>query len=89
MYCLSIHRKVCAAVEQNRRLRPVEKHLSVEELAEREGVPVGTVRQWNSRGTGPKYMRIGIYCRYRLKDVEEWEEDRTVEPPGSIRAKAG
>jgi len=52
---------------------PVERHLSPEELAEREGVPVSTVYQWNRRGTGPPYMRIGKHARYRLADVIAWE----------------
>jgi hypothetical protein len=55
-----------------------EKHLTIEELAEREGVPVGTVHPWNSRGTGPKYMKIGRHCRYRLADVIAWEDGRLV-----------
>jgi predicted DNA-binding transcriptional regulator AlpA len=57
-----------------------EQHLTIEQLAEREGVPAGTVRQWNSRGTGPQYMRIGRYVRYRLADVIAWEQSRTVVP---------
>jgi excisionase family DNA binding protein len=60
-----------------------EKHLTIEELAEREGVPPGTVRQWNSRGTGPQYMRIGRYVRYRLADVIAWEKTRIVERSGA------
>jgi excisionase family DNA binding protein len=60
-----------------------EKHLTVEELAEREGVPVGTVHQWNSRGTGPAYMRIGRFVRYRLADVLAWEKTRLVERSGA------
>jgi predicted DNA-binding transcriptional regulator AlpA len=50
-----------------------EQHLSPEDLAKREGVPIGTVYQWNSRGTGPRYMSIGRHVRYRLVDVIAWE----------------
>lgn len=56
-----------------------EKHLSVIDLAEREGVAVDTVYAWNRRGEGPKYMRIGRTCRYRLVDVIAWEETRIVD----------
>jgi predicted DNA-binding transcriptional regulator AlpA len=53
-----------------------DKHLSPEDLAEREGVPVATVYQWNSRGTGPRPMKIGRHVRYRLADVIAWEDSR-------------
>lgn len=51
-------------------------HLTVSDLAAREGVPEGTVYQWNSRGTGPRYMIIGRHVRYRLADVIAWENSR-------------
>ncbi len=53
-----------------------EKHLSVEELAEREGVPVQTVYRWNSRGGGPTYIKVGRHARYKLSDVIAWEKSR-------------
>src|SRR5690606_9534282 len=36
-----------------------EAHLTIEQLAEREGVAVGTVYGWNSKGGGPRYIKIG------------------------------
>ncbi len=54
----------------------VDRHLSPEDLADREGVPVATVYQWNRLGTGPRYMRIGGHARYRLADVIAWENAR-------------
>ena len=59
-----------------------EKHLSPEELAEREGVPVQTVYGWNKTGGGPSRMKIGRHVRYRLADVIAWEESRLVGPVG-------
>jgi excisionase family DNA binding protein len=53
-----------------------DKHLSVEDLAERYSVPVDTIYQWNHSGYGPVYMKIGRYVRYRIADVEKWEETR-------------
>lgn len=53
-------------------------HLDVADLAHREGVPLATVYRWNSEGTGPAFMRIGRHVRYRLTDVEAWEQQRVV-----------
>jgi predicted DNA-binding transcriptional regulator AlpA len=56
-----------------------DRHLSPEDLAEREGVSVQTVYYWNKTGTGPRYMKIGTRCRYALADVLAWERTRLVE----------
>jgi predicted DNA-binding transcriptional regulator AlpA len=53
-------------------------HLSPEALAEREGVPIETVYGWNKKRTGPPYFRAGRHVRYRLADVEAWENSRMV-----------
>ena len=53
-----------------------EKHLTIADLAERVGVPPATVYQWNSRGDGPRYLKIGRHVRYRLADVIAWENTR-------------
>ena len=50
-----------------------ERHLSPEQLAAREGVELATVYQWNSRGGGPPFMKIGRLVRYKLADVIAWE----------------
>lgn len=55
-----------------------EKHLTPQEFAERVGVPLNTVFQWNSRGGGPRYLKVGRHVRYRLVDVEAWEAERLV-----------
>lgn len=60
-----------------------EKHLTPGDLAEREGVPLKTVYQWNSTGAGPRYMKIGRHVRYRLADVIAWENERYAETGGS------
>lgn len=51
-------------------------HLSVEDLAERYAVPIDTIYMWNKTGTGPRYLRIGRHCRYKLEDVIAWENSR-------------
>ncbi|RSN50857.1 helix-turn-helix transcriptional regulator [Actinomadura sp. WAC 06369] len=59
-----------------------EKHLTPEDLAEREGVPLETVYQWNSRGTAPRRLKIGRHIRYRLADVIAWENARYADGGG-------
>jgi predicted DNA-binding transcriptional regulator AlpA len=56
----------------------VEPHLSPEDLAEREGVPVQTIYSWNKTGDAPPRIRVGRHVRYRLADVIAWENSRTV-----------
>lgn len=50
----------------------VEPLFSSDDLAELLGVPVLTVRKWRAQGTGPKFIRIGKYVRYRPEDVQAW-----------------
>lgn len=45
-------------------------------LAERFGVPVATVYSWRSKGAGPRGFRVGKFVRYRLADVEAWEQEQ-------------
>ncbi|OLT29037.1 hypothetical protein BJF83_13115 [Nocardiopsis sp. CNR-923] len=61
-----------------------DKHLSPQELAEREGVPLATVYQWNHRGEGPRFMKIGRHVRYRMRDVIDWENSRLVGPDDAL-----
>lgn len=60
--------------------------LSVEELAERYGVTPLTVYQWNSRGGGPPFIKVGRGARYRLSDVRAWEDSNRVDPGPRKRA---
>jgi excisionase family DNA binding protein len=54
----------------------MDRNLTPQDLAEREGVPVPTIYKWNSEGSGPRYMVIGRHVRYRLADVIAWENRR-------------
>jgi predicted DNA-binding transcriptional regulator AlpA len=56
-------------------------HLTPQDLADREGVPVATVYAWNMKGTGPPYMHVGRHVRYRLTDVEAWETSLITRSP--------
>ena len=50
-----------------------DRWLSRQELADRLGLPVKTLAQWASKGTGPRYARMGRHVRYRVSDIVEWE----------------
>jgi predicted DNA-binding transcriptional regulator AlpA len=56
-------------------------HLTVEDLAVREGVSIDTVYAWNRDGTGPTPMGRGSFVRYRLTEVVAWEESLLVRQP--------
>jgi excisionase family DNA binding protein len=56
------------------------RHLTTEELSERTGIPAETLRSWRTQGKGLAYMRLGRLIRYRLADIEQWEEERLVRP---------
>lgn len=49
-----------------------------EDLAEYLGIPLPTVYAMNSRGTGPRRIRVGKHVRYRKTDVDAWLESRLV-----------
>lgn len=62
-----------------------DKWLSRQELANRYGLPVKTLAQWASKGTGPRYARLGRHVRYRLSDIIDWEANRVHEPRDTTR----
>jgi len=53
-----------------------ERHLTVEQLADRLQVSVKTIYKWNYKGSGPKAIKVGRFRRYRLRDVVTWENKR-------------
>ena len=56
-----------------------DKWLSRQELADRYGLPVKRPAGWASKGTGPRYAKIGRHVRYRLSDVINWERKQFTE----------
>lgn len=50
--------------------------LSMQDLADRYGVPLQTVRRWRTTAYGPAGFSVGRYVRYRLADVEAWEQSQ-------------
>ena len=46
------------------------------EVAEMLDVSVSTVRRWRLFKRGPRYLKLGALCRYRLEDISVWLESR-------------
>lgn len=37
-----------------------------------------TLRNWRTRGGGPRFVRVSARCiRYRISDIEDWAAERT------------
>lgn len=51
-----------------------------EDLAEYLGIPLPSIYAMNSRGTGPRRIRVGKHVRYRKADVDAWLDTRAIEP---------
>ncbi len=49
------------------------KRMHQRHLAERWLLSERTLEAWRSQGKGPRYMKIGGRCVYRLEDVEAYE----------------
>jgi predicted DNA-binding transcriptional regulator AlpA len=46
------------------------------QVAEMLGVSVATVRRWRSVKHGPRYLKLGALCKYKIEDVAKWLESR-------------
>ena len=44
------------------------------DLSRRWGISTRTLEQWRWRGEGPKFIKIGGSVRYRVEDVEAYEQ---------------
>ena len=58
-------------------MEPVDRLLTVEELADYLAVPVATIYAWRHRRQGPPGFRVGRYVRFRWGDIQQWISDRT------------
>lgn len=56
-----------------------EDMLNTEELARYIKRPVATIYAMNSRGTGPRRIRVGRACLYRKADVDAWLDAHAIE----------
>jgi hypothetical protein len=56
---------------------PLEEKLWTEaELAERYTLSPFTLRSWRSRGTGPRWIKVGHRPLYPESEVARWEANR-------------
>ena len=60
----------------NSTMEPVDRLLTVQDLADYLDVPVATIYGWRYRRQGPPGFRIGRHLRFRWSDIERWIEDR-------------
>ena len=51
--------------------------LTPEALAERWNVTPATLSQWRWNGRGPLFIKMNKGVRYRLSDIERFEEQHT------------
>jgi predicted DNA-binding transcriptional regulator AlpA len=51
-----------------------DRLLTPAEVAGHLGIKIQTLYAWRVRSCGPRAMRVGKYLRYRLSDVEAWQE---------------
>lgn len=60
--------------------------LSIKDLAALAQLPIATIYQLNSKGTGPRRIRLGKHVRYRRADVDRWLDQNTIAPRGGDAA---
>lgn len=46
------------------------------QVAEMLGVSVATCRRWRLLKQGPRVLKLGVLCKYRVEDVAAWLESR-------------
>ena len=61
------------------------KLLTEFEVQDQFGLRVGTLRQWRSKGGGPRFVKLGRSCRYIAEDIIAFLEShyrRSTSDPG-------
>jgi excisionase family DNA binding protein len=67
----------------------LEPLLSVTELAEYLGIPVATIYEWRSNGTGPVGHRFGKHLKFSVTDIQTWVQNQRDHTTGSPALKGG
>jgi predicted DNA-binding transcriptional regulator AlpA len=60
------------------------KLISTKQAAEMLGTSQGTLKSWRSRGTGPKWVKLGAAVRYDVEELLDFIKRNTRVP--SVRA---
>jgi predicted DNA-binding transcriptional regulator AlpA len=53
-----------------------DRRITLKELADRWSIKPATLYQWRWEGKGPPCIKVGRSVRYRLSDIEKYEEQR-------------
>ena len=64
---------LASPIQAQRPATPV-KHLNEIELSRRWGISHRTLQRWRWLRQGPAYLKVGGAIRYRIEDVEAFEE---------------
>jgi predicted DNA-binding transcriptional regulator AlpA len=46
------------------------------QVSEMLGVSVATVRRRRLLNRGPRFLKVGALCKYRMEDISAWVESR-------------
>jgi excisionase family DNA binding protein len=57
-----------------------ENALNERQAAKYLGVSPGTLRLWRAQRRSPRYFRAGKLVRFRVRDLNEWIEQRLSTP---------
>lgn len=49
-----------------------ERPLNAQQVADRLGMSVNTIRKWRHKGEGPRAFKVGTSVRWRPEDVDAW-----------------
>jgi predicted DNA-binding transcriptional regulator AlpA len=52
----------------------MEELLTEKQAAQLLGVKPKTLSDWRWRGGGPRFIKLGGFCRYQLSDLSQWIE---------------
>lgn len=53
-----------------------DQFLSMQDVADRYGVKLQTVRGWRMTGYGPRGFKVGNLVRYPLTECQRWEAEQ-------------
>jgi hypothetical protein len=65
------------------------QHLTQRDLARRWNKAVGTIERYRADGKGPRFLKIGGKCLYRLEDVVEYENNCLYDSPFAKARQGG